>query len=170
MGMKRTTFYYQVKENRDKEQQEASIKDRIKDIYCQHTYYGYRRITAQLKRENIKINHKRVRRMMRQMGIQARIKRRYTTTANSEHNNRVLHPNLIKDFIITGINQIWCSDITSIGILSGFVYLAAIIDIYSRKIVGYAVGKTLWSELSLAALEMAIARRKVDCTPPTRHI
>jgi len=87
---------------------------------------------------------------MRQLGIQARIRRK--------HSNRV-YPNLIKDFLTTGINQVWCSDITYIHILFGFVYLSVIIDIYSRKIVGYAIAKTLSPELTIAALHMAIANR-----------
>ena len=69
---------------------------------------------------------------------------------------------MIKDKEITGINQVWCADITTIRILNGFVYLAAIIDIYSRKIVGYAIGKTLSSELAIAALNMAMAIRNTD--------
>lgn len=72
---------------------------------------------------------------MKELGIQGRIKRRYITTTNSKHNNRI-YSNLIKDKELTGINQVWCADITYIRILNGFVYLAAIIDIYSRKIVG----------------------------------
>ena len=160
MDIKRSTFYDQVKDNRE-EQQEAMIKDKIKDISYQHTYYGYRRITAQLKREKVTINHKRVLRMMREMGFQAKIKRRYTTTTNSEYNNRV-YPNLINDFVTTGINQVGFSDITYIRILSGFVCLAVIINVCSRKIVGYAIGKTLSSELALAALKMGLATRNTE--------
>jgi len=99
--------------------------------------------------------------MMKELGIQGRIKRRYITTTNSRHNNRI-YSNLIKDKELTGINQVWCADITYIRILNGFVYLAAIIDICSRKIVGYAIGKTLSSELAITALNMAIATRKTD--------
>ena len=142
-------------------QQEISLKERIQQIAFKHPYYGYRRITAQLKRENMTINHKRVLRLMRQLGIQGRIKRRYAITTNSKHNHRI-YPNLIKGKIVTGINQVWCSDITSISILFGFVYLTVIIDIYSRKIVGYAIGKTLSPELTIAALKMAIANRNTD--------
>jgi len=94
--------------------------------------------------------------MMRQLGIQGRIRRKYVTTTNSKHNNLV-YPNLIKYFFTTDINQLWCSDITYISILSGFVYLPAIIDIYSRKIVGYAIGKTLFFELVITALKMAFS-------------
>ena len=161
MDIKRSTFYYQKKVNITTIQQEISLKERIQKIAYQHPYYGYRRITAQLHREKVNINHKRVLRIMRELGIQGRIKRKYVTTTNSKHNNQI-YPNLIKDFLTTGINQVWCSDITYISILFGFVYLAVIIDIYSRKIVGYAIGKSLSSELAIAALKMAIANRNTD--------
>ena len=161
MGIKRSTYYYHKKVNIPKIQQEISLKERIQQIAYKHPYYGYRRITAQLHRENMTINHKRVLRMMRQLGIQGRIKRRYTVTTNSKHCHRI-YPNLIKEKTVTGINQVWCSDITYIRIFTGFVYLAVIIDIYSRRIVGYALGRTLSPELTLAALKMALATRKID--------
>jgi len=98
---------------------------------------------------------------MKELGIQGRIKRKYITTTDSKHNNKI-YSNLIKSKKLTDINQVWCADITYIRILNGFVYLAAIIDIYSRKIVGYAIGKTLSSELAITALKMAIATRNTD--------
>ncbi len=158
MGIPRSTYYYPVKENNGKLPQEIFLKEKITQIAYHHPYYGYRRITAQLRREKLSINHKRVLRLMRELGIQGRIKRKYVTTTNSKHHNTI-YPNLIKDKVVTGINQIWSSDITYIRILSGFVYLAVIIDIYSRKVVGYALGKTLSHELTLAALQMALATR-----------
>ena len=161
MDIKRSTFYYQKKENMARKQQEAFLQEKIQRIACEHPYYGYRRITAQLKRENMTINHKRVLRMMRVLCIQAGIKRKYVTTTNSKHNNQI-YPNLFKDFLATGINQVWCSDITYISILFGFVYLAVIIDIYSRKIVGYAIGKSLSPQLAIDALKRAIANRNID--------
>jgi len=99
--------------------------------------------------------------MMKELGLQGRIKHKYIATTNIKHNNRI-YSNLIKDKELTGINQVWCADITYIRILNGFVYLAAIIDIYSRKIVGYAIGKTLSPKLAIAALNIAIATRKSD--------
>jgi len=161
MDIKRSTYYYQKKVNMAKIQQEILLKEKIQQIAYEHPYYGYRRITAQLKRENMTINHKRVLRIMRELGIQGRIKRKYVNTTNSRHNNQI-YPNLIKDFLTTGINQVWCSDITYISILFGFVYLAVIIDIYSRKIVGYAIGKSLSPQLDMTALKMAIANRNTD--------
>lgn len=161
MGIKRSTYYYQKKEDSANVQQEILLQEKIQRIAYQYPYYGYRRITAQLQRENFKVNHKRVLRLMRKMCIQARIKRKYVTTTNNRHNNRV-YPNLIRNFLTTGINQVWCSDITYIRILIGFVYLAVIIDIYSRKIVGYAIAKTLSPEFAIAALHMAITNRNTD--------
>ena len=107
------------------------------------------------------INHKRVLRIMREMGIQAKIKGRYIATTNSKH-NQPLYPNLIKEQTVTSINQVWCSDITYISILFSFVYLAVIIDIYSRRIVGYAIGKSLSPQLTIAALKMAIVNRNTE--------
>jgi len=161
MGIKRSTLYYQPKGNFDKKIKETDIKNKIKDISYKHPYYGYRRITAQLRRDKVIVNHKKVLKMMKELGIQGRIKRKYITTTNSKHNNKI-YSNLIKDKELTGINQVWCADITYIRILNGFVYLAAIIDIYSRKIVGYAIGKTLSPKLAITALNMAIATRNTD--------
>jgi len=161
MGIKRPTLYYQPKGNLDKKIKETDIKNKIKDISYKHPYYGYRRIAAQLRRDKVIVNHKKVLKMMKELGIQGRIKRKYIATTNSKHHNRI-YSNLVKDKEVTGINQVWCADITYIRILNGFVYLAAIIDIYSRKIVGYAIGRTLSSELAITALNMAIATRKTD--------
>ncbi len=159
MDLKRSTLYYQPKKNITKKQKELKIRKKIEDISREHPYYGYRRITAQLRRDKVILNHKKVLKMMKELGIQGRIKRKYIATTNSKHNNKV-YSNLIKDKELTGINQVWCADITYIRILNGFVYLAAILDIYSRKIVSYAIGKTLSSKLAIAALNIAIATRK----------
>ena len=161
MGIKRSTLYYQPKGNLDKKIKETDIKNKIKDISYEHPYYGYRRITAQLRRDKVIVNHKKVLKMMKELGIQGRIKRKYITTTNSKHNNKI-YSNLIKDKELTGINQVWCADITYIRILNGFIYLAAIIDIYSRKIVGYAIGKTLSPKLAIIALNIAIATRNTN--------
>jgi len=128
---------------------ENYIQKKIEDISREHPYYGYRRITAQLRREKVIVNHKKVLKMMKELGIQGRIKHKYIATTNSKHNNRI-YSNLVKDKELTGINQVWCADITYIRILNGFIYLAAILGIYSpRKIVGYAIGKTLSPKLAI---------------------
>ena len=161
MGIKRSTLYYMRKINIHKKQEELKIRKKIEDISREHPYYGYRRITAQLRRDRVIVNHKKVLKIMKKMGIQGRIKRKYITTTNSKHHNRI-YSNLIKDKELTAIDQVWCADITYIRILNGFVYVAAIIDIYSRKIIGYAISRTLSSELAITVLNMAIATRNTD--------
>jgi len=161
MGIKRSTLYYKPKININKKQKELRIRKKIEDISWEHPYYGYRIITAQLRRDKVMVNHKKVLKMMKGLGIQGRIRHKYITTTDSKHNNKI-YSNLIKDKELTGINQIWCADITYIRILNGFVYLAAIIDIYSRKIVGYAIGKTLSPKLAIVALNMSISTRNIS--------
>ena len=98
---------------------------------------------------------------MKEMGIQVKKRKRYARTTNSAHNLKV-YPNLIKDLFIERIDQVWCSDITYIGLVSGFVYLAAILDAFSRKVVGYAIARSLAAEITLEALRMALATRNTS--------
>ena len=111
MDIKRSTLYYQPKGNLDKKIKETDIKKKIEDISREHPYYGYRRITASLRRDKVIVNHKKVLMMMKELGIQGRIKHKCISTINSKHNNKI-YSNLIKDQELTGINQIWCADIT----------------------------------------------------------
>jgi len=161
MDIKRSTLYYIRKIDIHRKQKGLRIRKKIEDISREHPYYGYRRITASLRRDKVIVNHKKVLKIMQEMGIQGRIKRKYIVTTNSKHHNKI-YSNLVKDKELTGINQVWCADITYIRILNGFVYLSAIIDIYSRKIVGYAIGKTLSPKLAIIALNMAIATRNTN--------
>ena len=112
MDIKRSALYYQRKGNLDKKIKETDIKNKIKDISYKHPYCGYRRITAQLRRDKVIVNHKKVLKMMQDMGIQGRIKHQYITTTNSKHNNKI-YSNLFKDKELTGINQVWCADISA---------------------------------------------------------
>ena len=161
MGIKRSTYYYRPKRNLCKKKRDADIADAIEKICFEHPYYGYRRITAALKRDGIVVNHKKVLKLMKKMGIQCRKARKFAVTTNSSHNLKV-YPNLANDLVVDRTDQLWCADITYIRIFTGFVYLAAIIDAFSRKIVGYAIGKTLATKLPLGALKMAIRGRNTD--------
>jgi putative transposase len=158
MGISRATYYYQPRDKKDKEGRDRDLAKHIRDICYKYPYYGYRRVTAALRRAGIAVNHKKLAKMMREMRIQVKKRKKFTRTTNSSHNLRV-YPNLIKNLAIKRINQVWCSDITYIGLASGFVYLAAIIDAFSRKIVGYTIGRSLAAELALEALRMAIISR-----------
>lgn len=161
MGISKATYYYRPRDRKEKEKQDRDLAKRIKDICYKYPFYGYRRVTAALKRDGLGINHKKVAKMMREMGIQVKKRKKFTHTTNSSHNLKV-YPNLIKDLAIERIDQVWCADITYIGIRSGFVYLAAIIDAFSRKVVGYAIGMSLAAELTLEALRMAILSRDIS--------
>ncbi len=119
--------------------------------------YGYRRMTAQLRREE-PVNHKRIRRLMVKLGLQARTRRRWISTTHSKHDLSVF-PNRLRGLRLTAINQVWASDFTYIRLGHGFVYLAVILDLYSRKVVGWALGKNITSELAMVALEMALDKR-----------
>ena len=158
MGISRPSYYYKSKKRKP---EDAELEDIISDIALDFPYYGYRRVTATLKRKGLIINHKKVHRIMKDNNILCKIKRSFKKTTNSAHNLKK-YPNLIKDIIPQRINQIWHADITYIRILTSFVYLAAIIDAYSRKIVGYSLGKTLSADLTIAALKDAILNRDVS--------
>jgi len=158
MGISRATYYYQPRDKEGKEGRNRDLARRIKDICYKYPFYGYRRVTAALRRTGIVVNHKKVAKMMREMGIQVKKRKRFTRTTDSSHNLKV-YPNLIKGMAIDRIDKVWCADITYIGIMSGFVYLAAIIDAFSRKVVGYAIDKSLEAGLVLEALRTAILSR-----------
>ncbi len=114
-------------------------------------------MTAQLKREMI-VNHKRVRRLMQGLGLRVRPRKRWIRTTNSKHGLPIF-ANLLRGLAIEQINQVWAGDLTYIRLGHGFVYLAVILDLYSRKVIGWALGQKITSELTLAALNVALESR-----------
>ena len=159
MRLARSSFYHKPKMPDPVQMvSEADLRDRIEAICLEFPGYGYRRVTHQLRREGKVINHKRVLRIMRESEILCRVKRRWVKTTDSHHGFR-RYPNLIKGMSITHLNQVWLSDITYIRVRSGFVYLAAILDAFSRRVIGYAISRSLDTGLTIEALQMAIAAR-----------
>jgi putative transposase len=116
-------------------------------------------VTAQLKAEGTTINHKTVSRIMRDNGLQVRPLRRFVRTTDSDHNGPIF-PNLVRKFVPTMPNQLWVADFSYIAIAKGFVYLAAVLDAWSRRVVGYALARRLDTRLALAALNVAIETRR----------
>lgn len=155
MGISRSSYYYKL---RQRPQFNLYLADRINDIATEFPSYGYRRITAELKRNRIHVNHKRVLRIMRQENLLVKAQKAYKRTTKSNH-SLAKYPNLIKNLEITRPDKVWNADITYIRIATGFVYLSALIDGFSRKIVGYALGRTLSPALTKAALSDAISKR-----------
>jgi len=160
MKLTSSSFYYKprVKSPEDMKA-EADLRDRVETICLGFPRYGYRRVTYQLKREGKQVNHKKVLRLMRESDLLCRVRRKWVKTTNSRH-RFPRYPNLVKGKTIRCLNQVWLADITYIRIRTGFVYLAAILDAFSRKVIGYAVSTTLDTALTLEALEMAIATRQ----------
>ena len=156
MNIARSTFYYRRKTASPGK--DAEIIDRIEAICLEFPGYGYRRVTKQLQHEELVINHKRVLRLMRESDLLCRARRKKVRTTNSKH-SFPRYPNLLKDIVARGINQVWLADITYIHIRNGFVYLAAILDAYSRRVIGYAISNSLQTSLTLKALREAIAAR-----------
>jgi transposase InsO family protein len=160
MRLARSSFYYKPRgKSPDQMKAEADLRDRIETICLGFPRYGYRRVTYQLQREGKQVNHKKVLRLMRESDLLCRVKRKRVKTTNSRH-RFPRYPNLIKGVAIRCLNQVWLADITYIRIRTGFVYLAAILDAFSRKVIGYAVSGALDTTLTLQALKMAIAKRK----------
>ena len=153
-----SSFYHKPKDKTVKAKNDADLRDRIEAVCLEFPRYGYRRVTAALKREGRRVNHKKVLRLMRESDLLCRVKRRKARTTDSRH-RFPRYPNLVKGMVITRLNQVWLADITYIRIRTGFVYLAAILDAYSRKVIGYAVSTALDTALTLQALRMAIAKR-----------
>jgi putative transposase len=159
MGLGRGTYYYRLRQQSlMAKKSEADLRDRIEQIVVERARYGYRRVTYQLRREGYKVNHKRVSRMMREQSLQCQVKRRWVKTTDSDHSHRI-YPNLIKELKVRGRNQVWVGDITYIRILTGFLYLAVVLDLFSRKVIGWALSEQIDAQLTLAALRMALEER-----------
>jgi putative transposase len=149
----RSSYYHQTSEPPD----ELALRGAIKTVAAEWPTYGYRRVTAQLRRQEWLVNHKRVQRLMRLMDIQAKIKRRKRRTTDSEH-DFPRYPNLVQDLEIVRPEQVWVSDITYVGLRQDFVYLAVIMDVFTRGIRGWHLGRSLDHALTLTALQRALAK------------
>jgi putative transposase len=154
VGCVRSSYYYQPKQWDERE-----LKAAIEAVVAEWPTYGYRRVTAQLRRQEWVVNHKRVRRLMREMGLQARIKHKKRKTTDGKH-NFPRYPNLVQDLEIVRPDQVWVSDITYIRLRIEFVYLAVIMDVFTRGIRGWHLGRSLDQTLTLLALHRALAHHQ----------
>ncbi len=155
----RVGFYRSLQKQTPMEE-DMEVRSAIQKIALEHRRrYGYRRITAELRRRGMLVNHKRVARMMREDGLLGIQPRAFVVTTDSDHELEV-YLNLARRMKLTGINQLWVADITYIRLQAEFVYLAVILDACSRKVVGWALERTLAARLPIAELERAIAERQ----------
>lgn len=152
--------FYRFMQERLPRQEEMEVRAMIHQIVLQHRRrYGYRRVCAELRRQGLLVNHKRVARLMREDNLLAVQPRAFMVTTDAKHQFEV-YLNLARRMKLTGINQLWVADITYIKLLTEFVYLAVILDAFSRKVVGWALDRTLATQLTKAALDKAIALRQ----------
>ena len=160
IGLSSSTFYYQPKVSREeREKQDADLRDRIERVQTEHPRSGYRTMLRYLERSGIRVGERKLRRIMKKYDLQVRIRRAFVRTTDSNHPHRVF-PNLLPGRTVMGLNEVWTADLTYIRIGNGFVYLAIILDLYSRRVVGWHVSKRIDGELAVTALEMAIECRK----------
>jgi putative transposase len=153
--------YYRLRAGREEDDDDLALRDAIQRVALQWPTYGYRRIQRELVRRGHQVNHKRVLRLMREDNLLCLRKRRFVRTTDSAH-SLAIYPNLARELEPTGLDQLWVADITYIRLGAEFIYLAVILDAYSRRCIGWALGRTLEAELAIAALEMALGSREVS--------
>ena len=153
--------YYRHWEEHAPLAQETSLRDAIQRLALEHRHYGYRRITALLKREGWLVNHKRVARILREDNLLCLRKPLFRPATTDSRHSWAVWPNLARHLRPMAVNQLWVADITYVRLGEAFVYLAVILDAFSRKVVGWDLADHLRAELALAALEMALASREV---------
>ena len=159
-GIARSSYYRHLQPMHSKDPEEMELRDQIQKICVEMHRYGYRRVTAELHRRGYRVNHKHVLALMRKDNLLCLRKKRWVCTTNSSHAYRV-YPNLAKNLVVTHLNQLWVADITYVQLAREFVYLAIILDAFSRRAIGWALRRHLDTELSRSALEMALATRTV---------
>jgi len=152
--------FYRFLQNHVPREEDMEVRSVIQQIVLEHRRrYGYRRVTAELKRRGMPVNHKRVARIMREDNLLAAQPRQFVTTTDSKHGLEI-YLNLARRMKLTGVDQLWVADITYIRLLAEFVYLAVILDSFSRKVVGWKLDRTLNSRLTTEALQQAIEARQ----------
>jgi len=155
MGISRSTFYHKPTRKEMQFTNDVDLKEAIENIHLEFPGYGYRRIREHLLREGKRVNCKRIKRVMQKYSLLSCVQK-LIRARGSQAGIRLYHPNLIKGLILNGPNQVWATDLTYIKLTSEFVYLNAIIDIYTRKIVGWSISRDLSHKFCLDALKVAI--------------
>jgi len=158
-GVSRAT-YYRFDPETVPAVRDVDLRDAIQRIALKHPAYGRPRITAELKRQGHEVNHKRVGRILREDNLLCIRKRKFRSTTDSKHGFPV-YANLLRNFVPNQPNQAWVADITYIRLADEFVYLAVVLDAYSRLVIGWSLERTLEAKLAVAALRMALSKREV---------
>ena len=160
VGLSRATIWRQLRQPSNNNEDELELRSQIQMIALEMRAYGYRPITAELQRRGLKVNHKRVLRLLREDNLLCLRQRAFVRTTDSRHNLKV-YPNLIRNLALSNINQLWVADITYIRLLRDFIYLAVLLDAFSRRCIGWAISRHIDTQLTLAALQMALHTRTI---------
>jgi transposase InsO family protein len=160
-GVSRAGFYRFDADRQPRPDRDMDLRDAIQRVALEWPSYGRPRITAELRRRGWNVNPKRVYRLMREDNLLCVRKRKFVVTTDSSHDRKV-YPNLAGEMALTGIDQLWVADITYIRLHSEFVYLAVVIDACSRRVIGWALERTVEDDLPLAALRQALELRQPE--------
>lgn len=154
LGCSRSSYYY-----REQVAVDGSLQDAILAVAAEWPTYGYRRMSAELRRRGWVVNHKRMRHLMDEMGLKVRVKRKIRKTTNSDH-PFPRYPNLVLGWSVLYPDQVWVADITYVRLGQGFVYLAVIMDVFTRAIRGWNLSRSLEEQLTLSALQQALSAHR----------
>lgn len=161
VGIAPSSYYYAPTTEVEQAKIDADIRDRIEAVQAKYPFYGHRRIHEYLERlEGLTVNKKKILRIMKQFGLKALIWRGFKVKTTDSNHEFGYADNLLPGMTITDVNQVWVTDITYIRIAAGFVYLAAILDLFSRKVVGWALSTSIDHKLCLDALKDAVEKRR----------
>ena len=162
VGLSRSTIFRHLHESGSASatNHEVELRGQIQSLALEMRSYGYRPITKELHRRGVLVNHKRVLRLLREDNLLCLRQRAFVRTTDSNHALTV-YPNLARGLVLSNINQLWVSDITYIRLRREFVYLAVVLDAYSRRCIGWALSRHIDTELALKALRMALETRTV---------
>ena len=167
-GLPRASYYRRF-EDQPVHEADVELLSQIQMLCLKHKYYGYRRITACLRRQGQVVNAKRVQRLMRQDNLIALRRKPFAPPPSDRRHGFLIVPNLIRGLIPSGPDQIWVADITYIRLRESFAYLAVILDSFSRKVVGWALAEHLDASLTVEALDNALASRKPNRSSLIHH-
>jgi putative transposase len=160
LGRVSRSGFYRFQDAEPSEDRDMDLRDAIQRIAVEWPSYGRPRITKELRRRGWRVNPKRVYRLMREDNLLCMRRRKFVVTTDSNHGRKV-YPNLARNMILTATDELWRADITYIRLRDEFVFLAVILDAYSRRVIGWALDRTLEDELPLTALRMALSHRFV---------
>lgn len=158
-GVSRSGYYRWQQGSEPEDGEEMELREAIQEIALEMPAYGYRRISRELRQRGWGVNRKRVLRLMREDNLLCLRKKKWVRTTDSNH-AWPIYPNLAAELVVTGPDQLWVADITYIRLQSEFVYLAVVLDAYSRRVIGWNLGRSLETELALGALQQALRQRR----------